>query len=83
MTGPEALGTIFLDQLLSLPYGQTVLFLLDEICFSYHALSVITLYITNTRFRNELKAVFEISSHSDHVIRSSVLRDTSANHKKA
>ena len=80
LTGPEALGVIFLKQLLSLSYGQTILFLLDNICFSYHAFSIFILYFTNSKFSNELKMVFAISRNSNvSVPRSSNLHETSVN----
>ena len=76
MTGPEALGTIFIDQLFPLSYGQYILFLLDEICFSYHAISIIFLYFTNKRFSNELKAVFEFNTSSEVRLKRSFILET-------
>ena len=58
LTGPEAVGSFFLPQILALPYGQAIMFLFDEICFTYHAFSFFILFFSNSRFSTELKNIF-------------------------
>lgn len=38
--------------------GIFVLNLCDNISFSYHSFNIITLYLTNKRFKNEIKSIF-------------------------
>ena len=61
LTSPGAFISQYYDVLIISYTGKIILFSGDCISFSFHALSIIILSLTNKRFLNKLKTLFIIN----------------------
>ena len=55
MTLPSAVSANFNTLLLKLSYGQAITFVLGRLSSSYHAYSLVFLYLTNQKFAEKLR----------------------------
>ena len=62
------LNAFFLAPLLEKNYGYVVLFMVDNLVFTYHALHFAILLVTNKRFAQELKILFKVCVTSNRVV---------------
>jgi hypothetical protein len=62
------LNAFFLPPLLENNYGYVVLFMMDNMAFTYHALHFAILLVTNKRFAKELKTLFKVCVKSNKVV---------------
>lgn len=58
LTGPDAVCSMLYSQIISLPNGELIIILLDCITFSYHALNILVLSLSNKEFLRQLKKSF-------------------------
>jgi hypothetical protein len=62
------LNAFFLKPLLEINYGYVVLFMMDNMAFTYHGLHFTILLVTNKRFAKELKTFFKVCVTSNKVL---------------
>ena len=55
MTGPGAVISLLYNKLLALDFGKSIIYLGSAFEMSYHAFSLIILFLTNKKFSNEIK----------------------------
>ena len=58
LTGTGAVVNFFIADLIQTYTGNVVIVLGDTLCFSFHSLNIISLLITNKRFRDEFRCIF-------------------------
>jgi hypothetical protein len=58
LTGPDAVCSMLYSQIIKLPNGELIIILLDCITFSYHALNILVLSLSNKEFLRKLKKSF-------------------------
>jgi len=58
LTGPNAVCSMLFSQIMKLPNGELIIILLDCITFSYHALNILVLCLSNKEFLRQLKKSF-------------------------
>jgi hypothetical protein len=75
------LNAFFLTPLFEENYGYVVLFMMDNIAFTYHALHFAILLVTNKRFAKELKKLFKVCVTSNKVVNNDNT-DTSTNTRR-
>jgi hypothetical protein len=57
-TLPVSFSQYFFLSLLTSVWGQFLIFLLDSLSFTYHAMNFFIIYISNNIFKREIKAIF-------------------------
>jgi hypothetical protein len=58
LTLPSAIVSAYYNQISSLVYGRLLIEVFNEISFSFHGLSFITLLYSNKQFFNQVKSFF-------------------------
>ena len=61
MTGVGTFVNLFMLSLVGSDVGYLIIVLSDSLCFSFHGLSIVTLILTNRRFRSELVCLLTFS----------------------